>query len=366
MPPVTISNACARESLYDRFRADLRNIQADGPGFGKAYPIDLFFCYRLLLQRHPEFFDLDTFEAHTSIMNLQAVVKGFLDSEEFHQRQDLARTGLPEVPVICETNLGFRLYFYLSDTFVGWGVARGAYESPLTAAIQAAVRPGMVCCDLGANIGFFTLLMSKLAGSSGLVFAFEPFPKNFALLQKSIAENKIHNIRAFPYAVHEKESVGRLFYTRATQSEYVGMFVAEPSSPACTDAFDGLDIAKVRLDDIIPADCKVGCIKMDIEGSELYAVKGMSRILERDRPLVFFEFNPYCLKKVNGLDPNELLRIFKSYGYKLVSIEQFGKSTTTEFVYAPEIDEYHVSNLAAVPQDSKSPGALFSLFRRQE
>jgi FkbM family methyltransferase len=299
---------------------------------------------------------VDTFAAHTGIMDLQAVVKGFLDSEEFHQRQDLSRTGLPEVPLICETNLGFRLYFYMSDTFVGWSVARGAYESPLTAALQTAVTPGMVCCDLGANIGFFTLLMSKLVGSSGLVFAFEPFPKNFALLKKSIAENKIDNIRAFPYAVHEKESVGRLFYTRARQSDYVAMFVAEPSSPACTDAFDGLDIAKVRLDDVIPADYRVGCIKMDIEGSELYAVKGMSRILEKDRPLVFFEFNPYCLKKLNGLDPNELLRVFKSYGYRMVSIEQFGKSETTEFIYVPEIDEYHVSNLAAIPQEI-SPSA---------
>ncbi len=342
----------SRKSLHERFRADLQDILAEKSDLAKPYPLDLFFGYRLLLERLPEFFDLDTFEAYTNhVASLRDVVENFLNSAEFHQKRGSAQAKPPEVPVICETHLGFRLYFYMSDTFVGWDVARGAYEPSVTSALQASVKPGMVCCDLGANIGYFTLLMSKLAGSGGLVFAFEPFPKNFALLKKSIAENRVDNIRAMPYAVHEKESVGRLFYDRSTQSNYVGMFVAEPSSPACTEAFDGVEIRKVRLDDVVPADCRVGCIKMDIEGSEMYAVKGMSRILQRDRPLVFFEFNPYCLKKINGVDPHELLRAFDGYGYKTVTIDEFGKSNARKFSYTTETAEYHVSFLAAIPQD---------------
>ncbi len=347
-----IETGSARKSLYDRFRADLEKTLVDESQFGKARPLDLFFCYRLLLQRFPEFSDLDMFESRTGITDLAGLVKQFLDAEEFQKRWDVNRIDLPEVPVICETRLGFRLFFYMSDRVVGWSVVRGAYESQLTAALQSAIKPGMVCCDLGANIGFFTLLMSKFAGSGGLVYAFEPFPKNFDLLQKSIAENKFANIRAFPYAVHEKESAGKLFVDRASQSDYVAMFVAEPTSPACTDGFDGLDIRQVRLDDVVRSDCRVGCIKMDIEGSELYAARGMSRILEQDRPLVFFEFNPYCLKKINGLNPNELLRVFGNYGYKVTDIGDYGGPLTRDFVYDAENAEYQVSNLVAIPQNT--------------
>ena len=71
------------------------------------------------------------------------------------------------------------------------------YEPFETSLLSAEIRPGMRIVDVGANIGYYTLLFSKLTGASGHVFAFEPEPENFGLLQRNLARNDRTNVGAF-------------------------------------------------------------------------------------------------------------------------------------------------------------------------
>ena len=72
-----------------------------------------------------------------------------------------------------------------------------SYEPFETSLLSAEVRPGMTIVDVGANIGYYTLLFSKLTGESGHVYAFEPEPENFALLQQNLARNNRTNVKVF-------------------------------------------------------------------------------------------------------------------------------------------------------------------------
>ena len=84
------------------------------------------------------------------------------------------------------------------------------WEASETAAFLAHVRPGMCVFDVGANIGYYTLLAARAVGPSGRVYAFEPEPHNFELLTRNVAENRFTNVRAINAAVSNRVGVVRL------------------------------------------------------------------------------------------------------------------------------------------------------------
>ncbi|MCX7827376.1 MAG: FkbM family methyltransferase, partial [Verrucomicrobiae bacterium] len=100
----------------------------------------------------------------------------------------------------------FKIYVRLNDFGVGLPIfLRRAYEPYVTTAICRFLKPGCVFVDIGANIGYHTLMAAARVGAGGSVIAFEPNPANCALLQKSIAANGFGNIRVHPNAVADHE-----------------------------------------------------------------------------------------------------------------------------------------------------------------
>jgi hypothetical protein len=145
-------------------------------------------AYRLLLDRDPESEDVigpklagsrDTAELRRHLMT----------SAEFQQRnRDYAHTNDRTV-VIKELDGGARLFVDLSDHVIGLNIVRGRYEEDAVALVRSVLRPGDVAVDAGAHIGFFAMQMAAAVGSTGTVYAFEPFDDNADLLERSIAEN---------------------------------------------------------------------------------------------------------------------------------------------------------------------------------
>lgn len=316
------------------FHADLNRIMDEFPN--QSTVLDVYMCYRLMLGRRPEL-KLDCLRKRADFNDLRDLTYGFIRAEEFRNRWETAGleiTGkldtnvLPEVPVMAQLT-DFKLWFYLSDRIVGWGALQNVYESDLAAAIRGFVKPGMFCCDLGANIGYFSLMMAH-AGAD--VYAFEPFPKNYVLLQRNIEENCFGGqIMAFQTAVTDKSGSSRLFVD-SNESDYVAMFV--PALGDSSEGFREVEIQTVELDQVVPKDRTVSCIKMDIEGSEPLAVRGMSRILSRDKPRIFFEFNSRAIHEHSGRKPAELLESLMQVGYRITTLsgESFVASNENELV----------------------------------
>jgi len=146
----------------------------------------------------------------------------------------------------------------------------GTYERHVQRLFRERLRVGAVAFDVGANAGFFTLLASKLAGSAGHVYAFEPLPRNLYYLERHVRLNGRTNITVEALAI------------TATSGDAQFRTAHHPSMGGLRDDGD-LQVVTASLDDLLAAGRipRPDFIKMDIEGAEGDALRGAAGLLSR-------------------------------------------------------------------------------------
>lgn len=188
------------------------------------------------------------------------------------------------------------------------------YESFETELVKKQVSKGDIVIDLGANVGYYTLLFSKLVGGTGKVFAFEPDSENFSLLKKNVEINGYKNVVLVKKAVSSR-SCEALFYLRnnGVSNSFLNF----------GDGAKSVAVEKVDLDTFFgKIDCMVDFIKMDIEGEEFEALKGASLILGRNKNIkIVLEFLPFNLNAAE-VKPMDLLNFLKDKGFQLYNINE--------------------------------------------
>lgn len=212
-------------------------------------------------------------------------------------------------PPSIEVN-GFRLFLPVHDEGVADNLRmERAWEPQMTREFERVVGAGMTVLDLGANIGYHTVLASRLVGPRGRVLSFEPDPGNLALLKKNIEANGCANVEVFPHAVGDRAGTVDLHLCGSNTGAHSTAY--EPGgSPAATR------VRMVRLDDFLKADLHPDVVKMDIEGGEGAALDGMTRLLEDPRlRFVFIECNAAILAKIGG-SVDGLLERLRRRGFK--------------------------------------------------
>jgi FkbM family methyltransferase len=151
----------------------------------------------------------------------------------------------------------------------------GSYEFETQRAFGGLVRAGDVVYDLGANVGFYSLLGARLAGRGGVVYSFEPLPRNLDYLRKHFSINGVKNCVVIDAAVADFD--GEMKFERS----------AEPSTAHLSDGGD-VAVRVVRLDSLVergevrPPDV----MKIDVECSEVKALAGAARTIEKFRPRI--------------------------------------------------------------------------------
>ena len=170
----------------------------------------------------------------------------------------------------------------------------GTYESDHAKALAARVKPGMTAFDVGAHAGYYTLMLSRLVGPQGRVFAFEANRANAARLRKHLHLNDIKNVEVIEAAVTDRD--GETFFQT---NDHVGKYgymgkISEAGTPVRT----------VRLDDFPTPDL----IKMDIEGAETLALSGAARILSEHKSTIFLALHDGALEQAPA--------ILKQHGYR--------------------------------------------------
>lgn len=157
-------------------------------------------------------------------------------------------------------------------------------EPHLQRIIRRHVHANATVLDIGANTGFFTLMMARQAGPGGKVLAFEAIPSTFAILQQNLDHNGVTNAKACPFAVSDREAELEFRIPRggAPMASYYWH----------QDASD-IDIVKVAsrpLDNFAPLQgAVVSFVKIDVEGAEGDVIRGMQGILAACRPVIFIE-----------------------------------------------------------------------------
>jgi FkbM family methyltransferase len=141
------------------------------------------------------------------------------------------------------------------------------------------VRAGDVCVDVGANIGYFTAIMARLASASGKVLSFEPVPENFSILKVNagIADVDGAKVTAINAAVSERPGMVKII-----RREYSTYHQIEPNAePGCVDAVKGVCLDE-ELQHLIPRR-RVNFTKIDVEGHELRVLRGLKQTLAAGR-----------------------------------------------------------------------------------
>lgn len=190
----------------------------------------------------------------------------------------------------------------------------GGWEPLETRVISAALRPGDVFVDVGANIGFFSLLAARLIGESGTVHAVEATPSTADLLDANIARNRIATIRVHRCAAGDRQASARMMVRDGGNigSNYLALGDGAAGDPGAT-------IPVRRLDQLLAGE-RIRLIKLDIEGAEAMALRGAGDLLAGDSaPALLFEFSPAMLRAM-GDDPAGLLAGLEGKGYRIFEI----------------------------------------------
>lgn len=199
-----------------------------------------------------------------------------------------------------------------SDTSVMPQIRQGFYEPHVQRLFCSLIKPGMIVCDIGANFGQHTIVLSKLVGPTGKVFAIEASPINTEYIRHTVDANKCNNIEIIQCGVwsHETElTFSHVENAEATSfcSNKDDIKTIEPN-PACK--YQTIKVS--TLDDLIVSD--IDFIKIDIEGAELFAMKGAKNFLMRKAPILM-ELNVFTSRTFMGVEINEVIDYMESHGY---------------------------------------------------
>jgi FkbM family methyltransferase len=198
------------------------------------------------------------------------------------------------------------------------------YEPYASKLVMGLLRPGDVAVDVGAMIGYYTVIFAKHVQAHGRVYAFEPDPENFALLESNVGMNGYGNVTCRRAVVGAEAGRGKLW--RA------------PSNRGDNHAFPGegreaIDVDVVVLDDVISE--PVDLVKIDVQGYESHVLAGMRALIERSVELAMLvEFCPALLIEA-GTQPSGLLDELRDLGFAMFEIDD--DAGTVRGVDAPEL-----------------------------
>ena len=166
------------------------------------------------------------------------------------------------------------------------------HEPILTKIITSLTRSGNIVLDIGANIGYYTLLFSRQVGPNGLVIAVEPEPSNFTLLTLNLQLNNIENVRLYQVAIGD--SIGEAILYISDFSNWHSLRTKNPKKTK------GIQVPLTTIDALREdLNCPINLIRMDIEGFEVQAIKGGEQTLKYDRPYLIMEVHPIQIGNLN-------------------------------------------------------------------
>jgi FkbM family methyltransferase len=166
----------------------------------------------------------------------------------------------------------------------GYNFYHGIGEPRSEEAMQQHLHPGMTFYDLGANIGFLSLIAARLVGPTGKVISFEADPENALRLRENLARNKFAHASVVEQAVWSES--GAISFARVDSKQSPDRGTGHVASETTSDT---ISIPAVSLDDFIKSHTCPDFVKCDVEGSEVAVFQGAGRLLREVRPILLVE-----------------------------------------------------------------------------
>lgn len=229
-------------------------------------------------------------------------------------------TSAPERAVRVETVIG-PLWLHREDqVMTPWIQTYHSWEEQTHAFLRSALTPGMHVLDIGANIGYITIIAARAVGPEGTVLALEPAPDNFALLCANLNAAGVTNVLALQMAASDFTGETRLSLSDSNKGDH-RTFLAQTWEKST-------QVACARVDDLLCTNAPVDFIKLDIQGAEHRAIRGMARTLARRNPQLLTEFWPLGIREA-GDDPEAVLHSYRAVGSQIALLEDASVSNAT-------------------------------------
>ena len=218
---------------------------------------------------------------------------------------------------LVKTPMGPYIYVRWWDC-VERGCALGTWERRYMELFCSKIKEGDVVVDVGAYIGYFSLLASERVGDKGCVYAFEPVPRNFERLMRNLRINKVRNIKAYNFGLSDKEEILHIYVPKSNPGE------ATLHQKSYSEITKGVKTEKIRVEvRLIPFDHfyedynldRIDVVKIDVEGAELKVLKGMENTLSQNNCKLFMEINVPLLN-LFGTSMEDLFEFLVDLGFK--------------------------------------------------
>lgn len=214
-------------------------------------------------------------------------------------------------PGLVRTHLrGEQFSIQLNDP-CQYDLVLGIHEPEVVKWIVSDLKEGMTFLDVGANVGYYTLLGARCVGTSGKVVALEPDSEVLANLRRNIEANSVGNVQLVQGAACG--TCGKVRLGRASSSSY-------SSGLYCQEAVDWIEVPAYSLDALV-SQLNVGVVdlvKLDVEGAELETIEGMSNMLSVNRPKVIMELHGH----LDETETHPAVQKLKRAGYTVRSISR--------------------------------------------
>jgi FkbM family methyltransferase len=194
-----------------------------------------------------------------------------------------------------------------------YGQLQGGREGFMADLFERSVEPGSVVADVGANVGFFTLLAARRVGADGAVYAFEPDSRNVRRLRANLARNGVEGVvTVVPKALSAADGVER-FYVRDA-GDVSSLYADEP--------YDRIEEVATLAGDRFFAEARAfDVVKIDVEGHEPAVLAGLAQSLQRPGIRLFVEYNPGALEAA-GTQPEALGELLREAGFSVQVIDE--------------------------------------------
>jgi len=223
------------------------------------------------------------------------------------------------------TVLGSKMYFIPEDGGISkellYGSKHFSIQEPIiregraTLAVIDYLRKGMICIDIGANLGYYALLEARKVEDTGYVYAIEPVKKNAETLEKSIKINKFKNIKVYQLAIGSDNCDGEIFIHSKSNLCMI-------NSPKLKERDGNIGISKTKIL-TLDSFCKIeninriDLLRMDVEGYEAEIIKGMGKAVKLmpKGAMMFIEIHPKHMQNMKLA--KKMIDIIKAYGFKM-------------------------------------------------
>lgn len=247
--------------------------------------------------------------------------------------------------VTIKVNKKYNMLLSLDEYIQGHLFLFNSFEPQTEKIFRKFIKKGDIAFDIGANIGYMSLMMADCVGQNGFVFAFEPIQNNFKSLINNISLNKFNNIRYFKLAISNTNSIIKIYKPLDNNQGSYSMIV----DPAKSNQ-EYEEVQTTTLDDFVEQKKieAVNFIKIDVEGAEYEVIQGMHKTISKFRPIIFMEINGPILQKRN-IKPSDLKQLILNYQYICFNVD--GKGNLEE---TPPNYHHNIDNVVFIPNKELS------------